>query len=191
MTESRRPALFMDRDGTIIEEQNFLADPRHVRFLPGALEALRAFSDAGFALVVVTNQSGIARGLLSADDFAAVQARVDELAAAAGVRFDAVRYCPHHPELTGPCDCRKPGVAMFLDAAAELGLDPAASIYVGDRVRDVLPALRLGGRAFLVRSGYGRDEQAAAPAGVEVVDDLRQLAQRVLPTDHGHRPATG
>jgi D-glycero-D-manno-heptose 1,7-bisphosphate phosphatase len=185
-----RRALFLDRDGTIVEERHYLADPDLVQILPGAMDALRDFAAAGFAIVIVTNQSGIARGLYSTEDFHSVQSRIEELAEDQGVRFDAVRHCPHHPDITGPCECRKPATGMYLSAAEELGIDVTASIYAGDRVKDVLPALELGGRGFLVRTGYGLEEERDVPAGVEVVDDLPQLAHRLLGSDPA-RPGTG
>jgi D-glycero-D-manno-heptose 1,7-bisphosphate phosphatase len=187
---AKRRALFLDRDGTIVEERHYLADPDLVRILPGALDAMREFAAAGFSLVIVTNQSGIARGLYSAEDFQAVQARIEELAQEQGVRFDAVRHCPHHPDISGSCDCRKPATGMYLSAAEELAIDVSASIYAGDRVKDVLPALALGGRGFLVRTGYGADEERDVPDGVEVVDDLPQLARRLLHGDPA-QPGTG
>jgi D-glycero-D-manno-heptose 1,7-bisphosphate phosphatase len=174
-----RAAAFLDRDGTIIHERHYLRDPADVELLPGALDALRRLSDAGFLLVLATNQSGIARGLLSETDFRAVQDRVEALLAAGGVRFSAVRHCPHHPEISGPCNCRKPLPGMYLDAAAELGVDTNSSLFVGDRLRDVLPAQDLGGRAFLVRTGYGAGDEAQAPAWVTVVDDLGAVARHV------------
>ncbi|HEX6132350.1 MAG TPA: HAD-IIIA family hydrolase [Longimicrobiales bacterium] len=170
-------AVFLDRDGTIIDEAHYLADPERVRLIPGAAEALAALHEAGFALVVVTNQSGIARGLYTDADFRAVQERLDTLLAERGVKLDLVLYCPHHPDFTGPCECRKPGLGMYHTAAAALGVDLAASVYVGDRVKDVLPALATGGRGYLVRTGYGAAESRDAPPGVGVVDDLAGLAR--------------
>jgi D-glycero-D-manno-heptose 1,7-bisphosphate phosphatase len=124
----KRAAVFLDRDGTIIEEAEYLADPHALVLLPGAAEALRALSAAGYPLVVVTNQSGIARGLYSEDEFRAVQARLYAVLAERGVRLDAVLHCPHHPDFTGPCDCRKPALGMYRKAQEALGLDLAASI---------------------------------------------------------------
>jgi D-glycero-D-manno-heptose 1,7-bisphosphate phosphatase len=172
-----RPAAFLDRDGTILVERHYLADPDAVELLPGAVAAMRDLADAGYALVVVTNQSGIARGLYSEADFHAVQARLDEVLRRHGVHVEAVYHCPHHPAYTGPCDCRKPKLGMYRRAAAELGVDPATSIYVGDRVRDVVPAIALGGRGFLVRTGYGADEAARLPPGIALVDDLAAVAR--------------
>lgn len=175
---SARRALFLDRDGTLIQERDYLADPDAVEFVPGAVDALRAFAAAGYAVVIVTNQSGIARGLYSADQFRAVQDRVEQLLERAGVRIDAVFHCPHHPDFTGPCECRKPALGMYRAAAEQLGVDLAGSLYVGDRVKDVLPALRLGGRGCLVQTGYGADEAASLPAGVDTAADLAALARR-------------
>ena len=170
-----RPAAFLDRDGTVIREKHYLSDPEGVELLPGAAEGLGRLA-ARFALVIVSNQSGIARGLFTARQREAVQRRVEELLAAEGIRLAGEYHCPHNPELTGPCDCRKPGTALHRRAAAELRLDLHRSIYVGDRLSDVEPAAVLGGRAFLVRTGYGAEEAARAPEWVRVVPDLDAVA---------------
>lgn len=172
-----RPAAFLDRDGTIIREREYLSDPAQVELLPGAARALRALRDAGYALVVVTNQSGIARGLYALEDYHAVDRRFRDLLVAQGAAPDAVYFCPHHPDFSGPCACRKPGTALYLQAAEELGLDLARSIWIGDRVSDVAAAATLGGRAILVRTGYGAAEETRAPAGVHVVNDLPEAAR--------------
>ncbi len=176
----RRPAVFLDRDGTLIEDADYLADPDGVRLIPGAVEALRRLRDAGYLLVVVTNQSGIARGLYTEADYHAVAARLDAILEREGVPVDAVKYCPHHPDGTGRCACRKPAAGMYLEAAAELDIDPARSWYVGDKVTDVLPAAELGGRGILVRTGYGAEQEGDAPADVAVVDDVGAAAALVL-----------
>ena len=178
MADVSRPAAFLDRDGTVMVEREYLADPAGVELVPGAADALRRLRQAGYALVLVTNQSGIGRGLYTHADFTAVQARLEQELAAAGVTLDGVYFCPHAPD-TG-CACRKPGTALFLQAAAELGLDLGASVFIGDRLRDVEPAAGLGGRGILVRTGYGVDESASASAGVAVVADLAAAAARVL-----------
>jgi D-glycero-D-manno-heptose 1,7-bisphosphate phosphatase len=172
-----RRAAFLDRDGTIIVERNYLRDPADVELLPGAAAGLRALRDAGYLLVLVTNQSGIARGLLDEADFHAVQRRLEELLAAEGVALDATYWCPHHPDYTGPCECRKPGTALFRRAAEELGVELAASVFVGDRMRDVEPALELGGRGVLVRTGYGEEEEEGVPEGIVVVADLERVVE--------------
>ncbi len=175
-----RPAVFLDRDGTLIEEKEYLADPDGVAFVPGAIEALARLQDAGLALVVVTNQSGIARGYYTLDDYHAVARRVEAELAAGGVRLDATYFCPHHPDHTGPCRCRKPATGMYESAADELGLDLAASYYVGDKLTDVEPARALGGTPMLVRTGYGGALEGQAPPEVVVVDDLAAAADWIL-----------
>ena len=126
--------------------------------------------------MVVTNQSGIARGLYQEEDFRAVQQRLEELLAEKGIRFDAVYYCPHHPEYTGECDCRKPGPGMYRQAERNLGVDLENSVYVGDRMKDVLPARDFGGRGILVRTGYGEAEGEEAPEWVERAANLAEAA---------------
>ena len=180
MTAAGRRAVFVDRDGTLIEEREYLADPAGVALLPGAAAGLRRLAEAGFALVLVTNQSGIARGLYGEAEYARVHARLETLLAAEGVRLDGAYHCPHHPDFTGPCACRKPLPGLFTRAAAELGLDLARSCAVGDRLRDVLPLLERGGRALLVRTGYGREEAPLAPPGVELAEDLEDAARRIV-----------
>lgn len=176
-----RPAAFVDRDGTILIERHYLADPAGVELVPGAAAALRSLREAGYALVMVTNQSGIARGIYTADDFEAVQERLEEVLARAGVRLDAVYHCPHHPVFTGPCECRKPATGLFRRAARELGLDLARSLYIGDRLKDVLPARELGGTGILVRTGYGEAEARDAPPWVRVLEDLAAAARAAAP----------
>lgn len=149
-TASGRPALFIDRDGTIIADAHYLSDPARVRLLPGAAAAIARANAVGVPVVIVTNQSGIARGLITADQYEAVRARTDALLRALGSRVDATYHCPHWPDITGPCECRKPGLGMYRTAAAEMGLDLARSGYIGDRWRDVQPAMATGGIGILV-----------------------------------------
>lgn len=175
---SGRAAVFLDRDGTLIAEREYLSDPGGVVFLPGAVAALAVLQQSGFALVLVTNQSGIGRGRYGVTAFQAVQERIERELAAAGIRLDGVYYCPHAPE--DGCDCRKPGLALFLRAANELGVDLPASVWIGDRLRDVEPAAAFGGRAILVRTGYGDQEAVRAAAGVEVAADLAGAAERLV-----------
>lgn len=145
-----RRAAFLDRDGTIIEDTGFVRDPGGVVLLPGAAEAITRLNDAGWVVVVVTNQSGIARGLLTEKEYVAVAARVGEVLAARGARIDATWMCPHHPDVSGPCDCRKPGLKHYLAAAERFGIDLTKSVFVGDRPSDIEPAKALGGRGILL-----------------------------------------
>jgi D-glycero-D-manno-heptose 1,7-bisphosphate phosphatase len=148
----KQPAIFLDRDGTIMEEVHYCKDPALVRLLPGAVEALRGLQAAGFALVMVTNQCGIARGLLTQKDFDAVQARLFEL-----LGFSMPVYmCPDGPDTQSTH--RKPAPGMLLDAAKELGLDLSQSWMVGDKEADVQAGRAAGTRAILVRTGHGVTE---------------------------------
>lgn len=176
-------AVFLDRDGTIVDDPppGFLHEPGRVHLLPGAAAAIRRLNDAGWLVVTVSNQSGIARGLYDATAYAAVQRRLTELLAAAGARLDGAYYCPHHPEISGPCDCRKPGTQLFRDAQRALGLDLERSVWVGDRLSDVEPARTLGGRALLVATGHGAEHRAQARAlGIPVVPDLAAAAAEIV-----------
>jgi D-glycero-D-manno-heptose 1,7-bisphosphate phosphatase len=161
----RRSAVFLDRDGTIIEDVVYLRDPDDARLIPGAAQAIKRLNDRGILAIVVTNQSGMARGLVSRHQYQAAERRVDELLQAEGAKLDAHYFCPHLPELTGPCDCRKPGVLLYRQAAEQFNIDLRASWWVGDRLRDVLPAETLGGRGIVVLTGAGQDEAREEKAG--------------------------
>lgn len=172
-----RFAAFIDRDGTLIHERGDLGDPDGVELIPGAAEALARLKAAGLPVILVTNQSGIARGLFTEDDFRAVQDRLVELLDAEGVELDAVYHCPHHPDVNGPCDCRKPAPGMYLRARDEFRVDLAGSFYVGDRWRDVAVTEEVGGTPFVVETGAGG---AGAPEGFEKVRDLSEAVTRIL-----------
>jgi D-glycero-D-manno-heptose 1,7-bisphosphate phosphatase len=188
---TRRAAVYLDRDGTLVVERHYLADPEDLHLVPGAAAALATLKDAGYALVVVTNQSGIARGLYAEADYEAVARRLEAMLAKAGVVLDGTYHCPHHPDVTGPCVCRKPSTGMYLQAALDLDLDPASSWYVGDKTTDVLPARELEGRGILVRTGYGAEHEAEVPEGVAVVDDVAAAARHILAADARWRRARG
>ena len=176
-----RPVIFLDRDGTIVEDTHYLARPEDVVLLGGAAHAIRRFNRAGWAVVVITNQSGIARGRLAVADYESVRARLDELLAEHGALIDASYYCPHLPELTGPCDCRKPGNRLHRDALRDLSLDPTRIVSAGDKWRDVEPVVALGGRGFLVPSpDTPDDDMDRAMAGAETASSLEVVADRVL-----------
>lgn len=175
-----RRAVFLDRDGTLIREREYLSDPDGVELLADVPEAMIRLRGAGFVLVIVTNQSGIARGLYTLEDYRAVAQRVEEVLEEAGAPVDRTYFCPHHPEFSGPCQCRKPETGLYRQAARELGLDLGSSYYVGDRVKDVRPALSLGGTGILVRTGYGSEEEQRLPPGSQVVDTLLGAADWIL-----------
>lgn len=135
-----------------MRDMHYPRDPDSVVLVAGAADALRRLESAGVVRVVVTNQSGIAQGKVTVREYEAVRDRLRDLLAAEGAHIDASYHCPHHPNFTGPCDCRKPATGMYRDAVAELELDPTRSLFVGDRWRDVGPGLELGGFALLVPS---------------------------------------
>lgn len=176
-----RPAAFLDRDGTIIEDAHYLADAMRVRVIPGAPAALRLLHEAGVPLVVVTNQSGIAQGLVTEAQYDAVRRRVEALFEAEGAPLAGSWHCPHYPSVSGPCDCRKPLSGMYRDAARVLGLALDKSLYIGDRRRDVEPVLELDGLGILVPS---RDTPEAdvlwAATHAQVADSLEEAAVRYL-----------
>jgi D-glycero-D-manno-heptose 1,7-bisphosphate phosphatase len=178
-------AAFIDRDGVINEDRAYVYRPDDFKFIPGSVAALRALREAGFALVVITNQSGIARGLFSEAQYLELQAYLREQLSAAGVTLDSIQYCPHLPDAAvaqyrQDCECRKPRAGMILTAARQLDIDVSQSILVGDRTADVLAGRAAGvGRCFLVRSGQtltAEDPQLADG----VYTDLSQCVAALL-----------
>ncbi len=146
---SGRPAVFLDRDGTLVREVDYLREVSELRLLPGAAEAVRKLNEAGFAVALLTNQSGLARGYLTEAKFQEIQETLVGRLARRGAHLDGMYYCPHHPRATVPeyrreCDCRKPAAGMLVRAAAEMRLDLARSYAVGDRARDLVPGHETG-----------------------------------------------
>lgn len=177
-------AAMLDRDGTIVLDTNYLRDPDGVTLLPGAAAAIRRLMAAGIPAVVCTNQSGIARGIISLEQYRGVRRRIDELLLDEGATLLDSFCCPHHPDLTGPCACRKPGIALYERAAAAYGFRLARCAFIGDKARDVEPARIAGGRAWLVRSSVttGSDLDAARAIGAPIVDSLAQAVDQLLTT---------
>ena len=156
----RNRAVFLDRDGTINKEVHHLSHVDQVHLLPNAAEAIKWLNEAGFKVVVITNQSVIARGIISEETLAEIHEVMIEKLAAQGARVDAVYYCPHHPTAgDGPlsisCDCRKPQPGMLLQAAAELNIALEHSFMVGDALSDLASGHAAGCRTALVRTGHG------------------------------------
>ena len=149
-------AVFLDRDGTIVVDKHYLADPEGLELLPNALKGLRELRALGAKLVVVTNQSGVGRGYFAADAIEPMHARLRELLTAGGVELDGVYVCPHGPD--DGCACRKPGSALFVQAAEELGLELRESFVLGDKDSDVEAGRRIG--ATPIRVGPGHDADA-------------------------------
>lgn len=176
-----RPAVFLDRDGTIIRDAHYLADPAGVELLPGAAEAIARLNRAGVPAIVITNQSGIARGMFTEADYQRVRARLDELLAAHGARLDDSLHCPHHPGHGEACECRKPGTLLYREAAARHGIDLTSSVGIGDRWRDLHPVIALGGAGVLVPTGATSPEDVAmARTEASVAPDLEAAVDRAL-----------
>jgi D-glycero-D-manno-heptose 1,7-bisphosphate phosphatase len=143
--------VFLDRDGTIIEDRHYLSRPEEVKLLPGAADAIARINAQVIPVIVVTNQSGIARGIFTVEDHKRVTQRLDDLLREHGAHLDASYFCPHAPE--DGCDCRKPGTLLFRQAAHDHPeIDLARALYLGDKLRDLEPGLTLGGDAVLVPS---------------------------------------
>ena len=180
------PAVFLDRDGTVNEEVDYLRSPDQLRLIAGSARGIAALNRAGFKVVVVTNQSGLARGLFTPADLDLVHARLREMLAAEGAHLDGLYFCPHHPqgavpEFSRECRCRKPAPGLFEDACLQLGLDPARSFWVGDRRRDLEAAEVFGGRSALVLTGYGLEEvRRPGLTPTIVAPDLRRAADWIL-----------
>lgn len=175
-----RPAVFLDRDGTLIEEVGYLNRLDRVSFFPWSIGAVRALNDAGLLVIVVTNQAGVAQGYYDEAFVRRTHERIDAQLKAGGARIDAYYYCPHHPNAKveayrQACECRKPMPGMIRQAAADLDVDAGRSFVVGDRWGDVQFAHAAGARSILVRTGYadpGEPRPSAVDAPDYVADNL-------------------
>jgi histidinol-phosphate phosphatase family protein len=174
----RRFAL-LDRDGTLIAERHYLADPREIELLPGVATGLRRLRQLGLGLAVITNQSGVGRGYFTAEQVGQVHRRLGELLEGEGVRLDGFYFCPHAPEVG--CLCRKPATGLVERAACELGFVPRQCLVVGDRSCDIELGRRIGATTFLVRSGLEEPEYAAVPDFVvEGMEEVGAIAGRLV-----------
>ncbi|MBP7569301.1 MAG: HAD family hydrolase [Acidobacteria bacterium] len=190
-------AVFLDRDGTIIEEYGYLNRLDRVTFFPWSIDAIRALNAAGLLVFVVTNQAGVARGYYDEAFVKATHALIDRRVRAGRARIDAFYYCPHHPDgsvaaYRTVCGCRKPAPGMIRRAALEYGVDAARSFVVGDRWLDVEFGRTAGARSILVRTGYGLNEEsrpANAPRADLVADNLAEAVAWILGVASASVPA--
>lgn len=179
-----RRAVFLDRDGTLIEESGYLDRIERLAFFPYSVDAVRLLNRGGFAVVIVSNQSGIARGIVPPTFPEEAHAHIVERLALGGASIERFYYCPHHPEgtvegLNRRCACRKPKPGLLQQAAADLDLDLSRSFAVGDRWQDVGAGQAAGARGILVRTGYGRTEEQCAHPGVEAAAVRNNLIEAV------------
>lgn len=169
-------AVFLDRDGTINVEKEYLYRKEDFEFIPGVPEAIRLLNEAGVMVVVVTNQSGVARGYYTEEDVENLHRHIARELKEAGAHVDAWLYCPHHPSGRGsyalPCDCRKPLPGMLREAARRHGIDLENSVMIGDKLADVEAGQAAGCRTILVRTGYGADEEQHVGPHTAVCNDL-------------------
>jgi D-glycero-D-manno-heptose 1,7-bisphosphate phosphatase len=188
VTQRFERAVFVDRDGTLIEEVGYLDRVDRVAFFPWTIAAVRALNDAGLAVVMVSNQSGLARGFFTESVVDDVHRRMAEMLGAGGARIDAYYYCPHHPDgkvpdLSVVCQCRKPARGLVDRAVVEFGVNPERSFVIGDRWVDVGLARTIGARSVLVRTGYGDLEARTPPEGMSadaVVDNVIAASAWIL-----------
>jgi D-glycero-D-manno-heptose 1,7-bisphosphate phosphatase len=178
----RPQAALLDRDGTIIVDHHYLNDPAGVELLPGAAEAIRLLAAAGIPSIVCTNQSGIARGTITLEQYRAVRGRMEALLAAEGAALLDTFSCPHHPDVTGPCPCRKPETGLYERAAALYHLDLSRCLYAGDRYRDVAACTVFRGRGIFVESRVSEaaDRDRAADEGMSVAPSLLEGIRPLL-----------
>jgi D-glycero-D-manno-heptose 1,7-bisphosphate phosphatase len=174
-----RPAVFLDRDGTINVDVNYLSRPEDLQFIPGAARAMARLRDGGYSLVVVTNQSAVARGLITEADLGEIHRELQRQLRDAGAEVDGVYYCPHHPEYGSPpyrqvCVCRKPNPGLLERAALELGLDLEGSYMVGDSLTDLQAGWNAGCGVVLVLTGCGTEAHREADA--ETLDRIDYIA---------------
>lgn len=181
---SQHPAVFLDRDGTMIEDVGYLDRLERLKLFPYTIDAVRLLNRAGFKVVVVTSQNGVANGVLTEEFLHEAHAHLSSLFADAGTRVEGYYYCPHSPHATVEryrveCECRKPKPGMILAAAREHSLDLSKSFVVGDRWRDIEMGLAAGTKAVLVETGYGRTEAARKPAHIAPVPVAGTLIEAV------------
>jgi D-glycero-D-manno-heptose 1,7-bisphosphate phosphatase len=184
--KTARRAVFLDRDGTINEEKEYLHRIEDFEFIPGSPEAIRRLKEAGFLVIVVTNQSGVARGYYSLEDVAILHRHMQEKLDAAGAAVDGIYVCPHHPvegigEYRRECDCRKGRPGMLLRGAREHGIDLSRSYMIGDKAADVEAGEMAGCMPLMVLTGYGKAEAARiSPERVRCFADLAEAAEFLL-----------
>ena len=170
-------AVFLDRDGTIAEDVNYCRKPEDFRIFPWAPEAIRMLNGAGFKVIVITNQSGIARGYFTEEMLAQIHEKMLKELAEQGARIDGVYYCPHHPD--DNCECRKPKTALFQQAAKDFNLDLKTSWVVGDSWRDIEAGRRIGTKTILVKSGPSRGNEDCDPPDF-IAENLLEAAKRII-----------
>ena len=192
-----RIAVFLDRDGTLNEEVDFLRTPDELRLIPGAAAAIRTLNDRGIITCIISNQSGIARGFLSEEDLVPIHERMEEELFREGATIDRIYYCPHHPtEGKQPynivCECRKPNPGMLMQGEQDFGIDLSRSFVVGDRIADVLAGKAVGASTILVLTGYGKNSLAECERESikpdHVAESIKEAVEFIMQSLKGENP---
>ncbi|MDA8363174.1 MAG: D-glycero-beta-D-manno-heptose 1,7-bisphosphate 7-phosphatase [Gammaproteobacteria bacterium] len=180
-----RKAVFLDRDGTINVEKNYLHRLADWEWIPGAVDAILRLNRAAYLVIVVTNQAGIARGMYGEEEVRRLHDQIDAMLAPLGARIDAYYYCPHHPDFGDrtSCSCRKPAPGMILQAQRDWDIDLSRSYIVGDKIADIEAGLAAGVTPILVATGYGARSRPTLAAGVRCVSDIGAAAELILGSD--------
>ena len=177
-----KPAVFIDRDGTINVEKNYLHRYEDWEWTPGAIDAIKALNDAGYLVIVVTNQAGIARGMYGDDDVELLHKQVDQELASHGAHVDGYYYCPHHPDHgeIRECECRKPEPGMLFEAQRDHDIDMSLSYMIGDKLSDVEAGMAAQVKSILVTTGYGAESASKLPPGACTAANLSEAVQVIL-----------
>ena len=192
-TSSSRPALFLDRDGVINQDPGWLSSADDLSIYPCAAEAIGLANSAGFLVIVVSNQSVVARGMASLDTVEDIHARITEDIEPSGARIDAYYFCPHHPDFSGPCECRKPQTGLIDRAVADHDVDLDASFLIGDTTGDLLTGKNAGMHTILVRTGKSGNDGLYDVRPDTVCDDLLDAVRWIVDntgTEHNRRRKT-
>jgi len=183
-TEKKNRAVFLDRDGTINEEVGYLSRIEELKIYENAAEAIRLVKEKGFLAIVITNQSGVARGYFTEEFIITVHNKINEYLNARGTSLDALYYCPHHPKYGNEhyrkeCPCRKPEPGLLLMAAEDFNIDLKSSYVIGDMLRDIDTARRVGAKGVMVKTGYGRNVVATSKPDY-IAEDLLDAAKWII-----------
>ncbi len=181
MKKQKNKTIFLDRDGVVIDQVHYISKPNDVKLTYKAADAINLFREAGYKTVVVTNQSGIARGYFTFDDYEKVTMRMNDLLNKGNAKLDLILYSPYHkdgkiPESTGESDCRKPGPGMFLQAQEKFDIDFSLSFMIGDKSSDIKAGKNLGIKTILVKTGYGEEDETPN----FICDNLYEAAKKIL-----------
>ena len=181
----KRPVFFLDRDGTINEEVNYLHRPEDLKILPGAAEAISRFNQAGFLVIVITNQAGIGRGYYTQQDMENLNEYMNQVLAEQDAHIDGFYFCPHHPEhgigeYKKDCDCRKPGIGMFRQAEQDFSIEKAHSYMIGDKLIDTQAGHNYGVSSILVGTGYGKELFETQCQGRRRTTDYEYYAENLM-----------